>query len=76
MPNLHIQKDRKYYMEPIQIRHYAHQNFESTHDQLSNTKCPTPQSASYYPISNPNLNNRTDFDFYVVYFSSYIFYHF
>jgi len=61
-------------MEPIQIRHCAHHNTKSTqHDQLSYTKRPTPQSASYHPIFTPILNNRTDFDFYVVYFSSYIF---
>jgi len=76
MPILHIQEDRKHYMEPIQIRHYAHQSVKNTHDQLSHTKRPTPQSASYYPLFSPNLNKGTDFNFYVVYFSSYIFCHF
>jgi len=54
MPNLNIQKDRKHYMEPNQIRHYAHHKVKSTqHDQLSHTKRPTPQSASYHPIFSP-----------------------
>ena len=45
---------QKCYMEPIQIMHYKHQRVKGTqHDQLSYTKWPSPQSASYYPLFSP-----------------------
>jgi hypothetical protein len=41
-----------------------HISVEGTqHDQLSYTKCPSPQSASYYPLSSPDLNKNNTLRF-------------
>ena len=77
MPNLHIQEDRSVTWNQSKLC-TTNISVSKVHNMISYHIQNDPHhnllpTTHFFP---PNLNNRTDFDFYVVYFSSYIFCHF